>query len=222
MKHTHEIKGDTKAETGRRLREARVDNDLTQEEAANQVGLTKSTLSPYESRAIKSLKLTVVQALSELYDVNPLWLVCKSDDRQIKVPALMPYDKPLHRIPIIGHIAAGLPKLTDEMIDGYTYTDLNHGHEYFALKVEGDSMSAASIPDGSLLIVRRQPMVENGEIAVVRVNDDTATVKRFSRKGDIVTLSPQSYNPVHQVQVYDLKEDIISIIGKAVECKVEL
>ena len=48
---------------------------------------------------------------------------------------------------------------------------------------------------------------------------DTFTVKRFGKK-NIVMLMPQSYNPEHQTQIYDLKQDSIEIVGKVVECKV--
>ena len=68
----------------------------------------------------------------------------------------IPYNPIMHRIPILGDIAAGLPIFSEENIEGYTYTELNHGGKYFALKVKGDSMTAANIPDGSLVTVRVQ------------------------------------------------------------------
>jgi len=134
---------------------------------------------------------------------------------------LQPYNPVVHKIPILGYIAAGLPLYADEHIEGYTYTERNGGAEYFALKVKGDSMNASRIHDGDILIVRRQPTVENGEIAVVRVNNDNATVKRFKKEKNIVQLIPQSYNPEHQIQIYDLKQDSVEVVGKVVECKVE-
>ena len=58
--------------------------------------------------------------------------------------------------------------------------------------------------------------MENGEIAVVAVNGDDATVKKFYRDGDIVTLSPCSFNPDHQVQIYNTQSIEIHVIGKVV------
>ena len=81
-------------------------------------------------------------------------------------------------------------------------------------------MNAAKINDGDLLIVRRQETVENGEIAVVMVGLDEATVKRFKRDGNTVQLIPQSYNPIHQIQLYDLKKTRVKIIGKVVKCEI--
>ena len=63
--------------------------------------------------------------------------------------------------------------------------------------------------------------IEAMNFAVVRVEKDDATVKRFRQDGDTVQLIPQSYNPTHQTQIYDLKNTNIEIIGKVVECKVE-
>ena len=124
---------------------------------------------------------------------------------------------PTQRIPILGRISAGLPLYADEQIEGYTYTDLNHGGEYFALRVHGDSMNAIRIYDGDLLIIRKQDVVEDGEIAVVMVNDDEATVKCWHRRENIVMLEPKSTNPTHQMQIYDAKETPIRVIGKVVQ-----
>lgn len=67
---------------------------------------------------------------------------------------------------------------------------------------------------------RIQPTCENGDIVVVRVDNENATVKRFNRVGNIVQLIPQSLNSEHQIQEYDLKKTKIDIVGKVVECKI--
>lgn len=130
----------------------------------------------------------------------------------------MPVDfSHLKRIPILGQISAGLPLYAEQNIEGYTYTDLNHGGEYFALRVRGDSMNAARIYDNDLLIVRKQDTAEDGEIVVAMVGDDEATVKYWHRRGNVVMLEPKSTNPIHQMQIYDLSETKIQIIGKVVQ-----
>ena len=120
-------------------------------------------------------------------------------------------------IPILGRIPAGLPVLAEQNIEGYTLTDLNRGGEYFALRVRGDSMNAMGIQDGYLIIVRRQSTVENGQVAVVMVGEDDATVKRFYATGHMVTLMPQSTNPVHTPQVYDTRNTNIQVLGRVVK-----
>ena len=127
-----------------------------------------------------------------------------------------------HRIPILGRISAGMPLYAEQHIEGYTLTDLNGGAEYFALRVSGDSMNAARIQDGDVLIVRRQDEVENGEVAVVMVGDEDATVKRFYATGSTVTLMPQSTNPEHQPQIYDTSKTKIRVIGRVVKVEFTL
>lgn len=127
-----------------------------------------------------------------------------------------------HTIPILGRISAGLPLYAEEHIEGYTLTDLNGGAEYFALRVHGDSMNAIGINDGYLIIVRRQEEVENGEVAVVMVEAEDATVKRFYSSDTTVTLMPQSTNPVHTPQIYDLHKTDIRILGKVVKVEFAL
>ena len=84
-------------------------------------------------------------------------------------------------IPIIGSVAAGTPILAEENIEGYLpmlSTFLNKRKKYFYLTVKGTSMNL-EFPDGSYVLVEETPYVENGQIAVVKVNGYDATVKRF-------------------------------------------
>jgi repressor LexA len=110
-----------------------------------------------------------------------------------------------------------VPIYAEENIEGYTYTTLNGDAEYFGLRVRGDSMDAARINDGDVVIVRRQDVVENGQIAVCLINGEDATLKRFSQNGPIVTLMPQSTNPANKPFVYDLQETSVEILGLVVK-----
>ena len=127
-----------------------------------------------------------------------------------------------HRIPILGRVSAGLPLYAEQHIEGYTVTDLNGGAEYFALIVRGDSMNAIGICDGYRVLVRRQDEVENGQVAVVMVGDEDATVKRVYATGTTVTLMPQSTNPDHQPQIYDPAKTPVRIIGRVVRVEHDL
>lgn len=83
-------------------------------------------------------------------------------------------------------------------------------------------MNAIGINEGYRLIVRRQNEVENGEIAVVLVGDEDATVKRFYSTDTTVTLMPQSTNPIHQPQIYDLSKTPVRVLGKVVKVEFSL
>lgn len=197
---------------------------MTQAELSRKTGISKSSITHYVKGDWEG-KQDAVYAIATETGVSEAWLM-GYDVPMERTPiskkvnsdpssTLLSYN-PTHRIPVLGRISAGLPLYADEHIEGYTYTELNGGAEYFALRVSGDSMTAARINDGDLLVVRKQDIVDNGEIAVVIVGDDEATVKRFYRDGSTVTLMPQSTNPIHQPQIYNTKETHIRVIGRVV------
>lgn len=102
------------------------------------------------------------------------------------------------RIPILGKIACGDPILAEQNIIGYR--DLTFDHEpngtLFLLKCQGHSMEPL-IPDGSLVTIRNQDIVENGELAAVLI-DDGATIKRIKYAGKEIILTPENrkYDPI--------------------------
>lgn len=126
---------------------------------------------------------------------------------------------PAQVAPLLGTVRAGLPMYAVENIEGYIPIRQTDGAKYFWLNIRGDSMNAAGMNEGDQILVREQPEVENGEIAVVLVNGDEATVKCFRREGDLVILTPRSSNPAHQPQVYDLKKTPVQVLGRVVECR---
>lgn len=193
----------------------REQHGLSQHELGEIAGVTDKAVSTWEL-GLKTPRMGAIEKLSQHFNIPKSRII---DD---SIPKGMErYNPVMYKIPILGKIAAGLPTFADENIEDYTYTEHNGGAEYFALRVKGDSMNALSIKNGSIIIVRQQPQVENGEVAVVRVNDDSATVKCFKQEGRMVYLIPRSYDPKYEVQIYDLKRDRIEIIGKVVECKIE-
>jgi len=209
------------------LRNLRKAKGLSQEELASIIGVSKSTIGMYEQGKRIPKADATLKKIADYFNVSIDSLmgfsILKENKRVISKDNNIgtPYNPKIHKIPILGFISAGLPLYADDHIEGYTYTELNGGAEYFALRVKGDSMSAAQINDGNIIIVRKQDIVENGEIAVVRVGSDDATVKRFRQDGEVVQLIPQSFNPEHNIQFYNLKDTNIDVIGKVVECKVE-
>lgn len=121
--------------------------------------------------------------------------------------------------PLLGTVRAGLPMYAEENIEGYIPIRQTDGAAYFWLNIRGDSMNAAGMDDGDQILVREQPEVENGEIAVVLVNGDEATVKTFRREGELVILTPRSLNPTHQPQIYDPRKVPVRVLGKVIECR---
>ncbi|BCY12822.1 transcriptional repressor LexA [Actinoplanes sp. L3-i22] len=118
---------------------------------------------------------------------------------------------PAVTIPVLGDIAAGAPILAEEhVLDHLTVSTGLVGHgTLFALNVKGDSMIDAAICDGDVVVVRSQPVAENGEIVAAMI-DGEATVKTFRRRDDHIELVPQ--NPNYPV----IPADNVTILGKVV------
>jgi len=87
-------------------------------------------------------------------------------------------------LPLVGAVAAGLPRLADEQVEDWVQTPFAAD---FALRVSGQSMRDAGILDGDVVAVRRQDTAENGQIIVAMIGEE-ATVKRFERREDHVLL----------------------------------
>lgn len=99
-----------------------------------------------------------------------------------------------YRVPIVGQVAAGLPILATQNLEGYiTYTTDRHFEEssLFCLKVKGESMIDIGILDGDYVIIEQRNYAENGEIVVAMV-DDEATVKRFFKEHGLFRLQPEN------------------------------
>ena len=118
-------------------------------------------------------------------------------------------------LPLVGRVAAGSPILAQENIENEYRVDpaLFSARPHYLLRVEGSSMRDAGILDGDLLAVHRTPEAQNGQIVVARL-DDEVTVKRFKRKGHLVSLLPE--NSGFQPILVDLRQQELVIEGRAV------
>ncbi len=98
----------------------------------------------------------------------------------------------LVKIPILGNIAAGEPieAIEEKKTIGVQQSLLSKSGEHFALRVQGNSMIDEGIFDGSIVIIRKQPAVENGETAVALINGNEVTLKKIYREKDRFRLQP--------------------------------
>ena len=115
-------------------------------------------------------------------------------------------------IPIVGRVRAGAPVLAEENIEGFLTVgnEIARGTETFALKVKGDSMIDDGILEGDHVIIRQQHTAENGDIVCALIGNE-ATLKRFQRKGNQITLKPA--NPKYEPIIVSKGE--FRILGKA-------
>ena len=207
-----------------RLRQALDIKRVTQAELARGTGIGKGSISCY-LKGLYEAKQDYLTLIGNYLNVSEVWLMGydvpmerkQQGNTKVSDPINLKTDVlPVKRIPVLGSISAGNPlAVMDDVIGWVLYPDIN-SHEHFALYINGDSMDAAGLNDKDLVVVEVTPTVDNGAIAVVKVNSDDATVKKFYQNGNIIQLVPQSTNPEHQPQVYDLKDVQIDIVGRVV------
>ena len=166
-----------------RIRQRREQLGLSQEELAARMGYrSKSSITKLE-KGINDLPRAKLEELAAALDTTPAWLMGLVD-----LPFPPPGFEPLPemvRVPLVGSIACGTPITAEQNIECYIGVPAAW-HADFALTCHGNSM-APTICDGDIVCIRRQPEVEPGEIAAVRIGEE-ATLKHFHRQGETVML----------------------------------
>lgn len=197
-----------------RLIELMNDNNDNTYSLGEYLDLTAPTISRYCTKDMAP-KTATIEKIAMKYGVNPAWLMGTEGQ-----PKFLIGDVPPKKLPIIGVIAAGQPILALENTIGYEYVPSNIRSD-FVLKVKGDSMINARINDGDYVFIRQQSEVENGEIAVVMIDNEEATLKRVYKYNGTVVLKPE--NPNYKEIVFDKKGfKTVSILGKCVAVKFNL
>lgn len=176
-----------------RIKALRNKKGIKQIELAAAVNVSQAALSGYETGKYEA-DLETYKRIASYFGVSLGYLLGEDspDDKR----------EDYIRIPVLGRVAAGIPiDAIEEIID---WEDISAdmaagGAEYFGLQIRGNSMEP-KISDGDIVIVRKQPDVESGEIAVVLVNGDDATVKRVKKSAAGITLI--SNNPAYDPMFY--------------------
>lgn len=198
-----------------RLKELRLSRKkLYQKDIADYLGIAISTYSNWENNKYEIDNENLFK-LAAYYNVSIDYIL--GGDSKIKQNKEHYEEieiKEHHLIPLLGSVVAGIPIESQEDIEGYIYIDQRPTSDYFALRVNGQSMKNV-IPDKSIIIVRKQETADNGDIIVAMLNGEQ-TVKRFKRYGDIILLSPenQSFDNIPVTPADDFH-----ILGKVVEAR---
>ena len=203
---------------GDRIKQRREELGIGQSRLAELIGSSKQNLYKYENSIITNIPAEKVEALAAALHTTPAYLMGWSDSPLLTdggMPrGLMPLPK-MKQIPLIGTIACGRPILAVEDANE-TVTIPEHIDADFSLRCKGDSMINARIFDGDLVYIKSQPMVEQGEIAAVIIEDEATLKKVYYTPGsDRITL--RACNPLYPDMEFEGETlNHIEIIGKAV------
>lgn len=202
---------------GENIRIRRKELDMTLEDIASMVGVSRQTMSRYETGVIGNIPSDKIELLAKALRTSPSYLMGWEPDSRLSIPKaenIIPMPK-TYTVPLVGTIACGQPILAVEEAEE-TVEVPSWVHADFALRCKGDSMINARIFDGDIVYIQRMPNVEPGQIAAVRVEDE-ATLKKVYYTPGSNRITLRACNPLYPDLVYENGSlDQIEILGLAV------
>ena len=206
-----------------RLSELRKQKGLKQGDLAAFLGVAQSTLSGWENGKFEIDDKNIIK-LADFFGVSVDYLLGR------EVSANSPWNengidmaprKKGIKIPVLGRVVAGVPVEAVQDVIDYEEIDeeMAKTGEFFALQIKGDSMEPR-IKSGDVVIVRKQDIVDSGDVAIVMVNGDDATCKKFVKHKNGVSLV--SMNPAYTPMFYTMDEVEslpVRILGRVMELR---
>lgn len=189
---------------------------LSAETIAERIHVSPTTIYRYEKGDIEKVPSDVLIEIAAALHTTPAYLMGWEEDESTATSSPNAV-----KIPVLGRVAAGLPITAVENIIDYEEipSSLAANGEFVALQIKGQSMEPR-IYEGDIVIVRVQPTAETGDLAVVIVNGDEATVKKIKFLPEGILLQP--FNPAYQPFFYskhDIEYKPVRIFGKVVELR---
>ena len=210
-----------KEKASKRLRYILELNNMKQQDLSDKSGVSKYSISQYLGQRSIPSNLSAGK-MAKVLNVDPMWLMgydvpMKKDDPDSGTGFDNIYPIELHKIPILGSVACGEPIFMSEERENYVMSGTDIKAD-FCLIAKGDSMINARIMDGDVVFIRKQDIVENGEIAAVVVNNESeATLKRFYYYRDRATLILKPENPAYEDLIFQNEElNEVHVLGKAI------
>lgn len=199
-----------------RLKEALAYNNMRPIDLSQKTNIPKSSISQYCSGYAKP-NSERVYLISKALNVSEAWLMGYDAPRERMDTSINQFDNIIpiktKKVPLLGDIACGEPILCNQEYE--LYIDVAEDIQAdFCVRAKGDSMINARIFNGDIVFCRQQPTVEDGEIAVVIVNDE-ATLKRVYQYKNRIELRAE--NPTFKAMEFEgeaLRE--VRILGKAI------
>lgn len=209
--------------TSIRLQELRKARGYSQQDVASLIGVGRTTYLKYENGDNRPTRK--LNELARLFNVSTDYLLGLTDtpNESLTQPLSQSLSKERGvRIPVLGRVVAGIPiEAIEEVIDWEEIPQkMAATGKFFALRVCGHSMEP-TILEGDVVIVRQQEDVDSGDIAIVLVNGDEATVKRVKKQKDGITLiatNTSVYEP-HFYSNQEIHDLPVRVVGKVEELR---
>lgn len=174
-----------------RIKEVLAHKGIKQTWLAEKLGKSFNMVNSYvQNRRQPSIK--DLQRIAIILGVNVSSLLVFDQDDGVSTSTV--------KIPLLGNVACGVPLLAEQNIDSYVSISkglMQSTCNYFILRAIGDSMNAAGINDGDLVLIKQQQVANENDLVVALI-DDEATIKEFHRKQNMIILKPKSNNQKHQ------------------------
>lgn len=192
---------------GKRIANLREEYGWKQYELAQKMDLNPAALNKIENGK-RSIKEEEISKVAQIFGISTDTLLGVNTPR------------PGNRIPILGTVVAGQPAYAAENIVGWEeVTDkMSMQGKLFALKVKGSSMEP-EFKEGDIVIVREKPDIESGDIAVVLINGDEATLKKVKKDPNglfLYAFNQAVYEP-HFYSNNDIETLPVRIVGRVIE-----
>lgn len=196
-----------------KLESLRKSKGYTMKETASKLGMPYTTYVSYE-KGDREPNSEVLIKLADFYSTTVDYILNIKNNKSHEAGKSV-------QIPVLGYVRAGIPiEAVEEIID---YEEISQEQarqgDFFALQIKGDSMEPR-ITEGDVVIVRKQETVDNGDIAVVLINGDDATIKKFYKSDAGIKLV--STNPKYDPFFFtpdEVNSLPVSIVGKVVELR---
>lgn len=197
---------------GEKIRLLREMRSMTLEQVGDIVGVGKSTVRKWETGDIANMRRDKIAKLAGALNVSPAYLMGWDDDSVI-LEGNSAYNIAVKRIPILGDTAAGQPIVANREYDEYIDVPMDGRRFDAAVRVTGDSMEPG-YRVGDLALVRYQDDVDDGQIAVVGLDDEVTMKRLYHANGSVLLQSDNGKYPPMVFTADDYSN--IHLVGKVI------
>lgn len=210
---------ENKQSFGKKLKEALIKKQMSQKELADKMGVNKSTITRYikDKSAVSNTKIVEI---ANILNISPSDLFSNYKEEHpiykgVSLEEIIDEDDEFEKIPLLGEVAAGVPIYMDDDLNDYITVDkkyIQSGYDYFCLTIRGDSMYPI-LMNKDIVLVRSQSTCNSNDIAIVSVDNETATAKYVYKHKNKLELRPANPNYIPLVFSKDEVNTRVRIVG---------